>query len=138
MQLPPTVLSLDSRQKRGANKTKPKSKADDKSTNRVNDSTPSKLEPHVSSAPDSEGADISDFDSRSSTEADEAFERSPSPAGAVVPLPAKPDMQSSKIRPILRPPRSLETTLFDRLEKMYGPDIKRMLKVQYRYVGRPY
>ncbi|KAL1725364.1 P-loop containing nucleoside triphosphate hydrolase protein [Schizophyllum commune] len=34
--------------------------------------------------------------------------------------------------PILRPPRTLETTLFDRLEKMHGPSIKRMLKVQYR------
>lgn len=32
----------------------------------------------------------------------------------------------------LRPPRSLETTMFDRLEKMYGPGIKRMLNVQYR------
>ncbi|KAI5889355.1 P-loop containing nucleoside triphosphate hydrolase protein [Schizophyllum commune H4-8] len=34
--------------------------------------------------------------------------------------------------PILRPPRTLETTLFDRLERMHGPSIKRMLKVQYR------
>ncbi|EGO01032.1 hypothetical protein SERLA73DRAFT_105557 [Serpula lacrymans var. lacrymans S7.3] len=32
----------------------------------------------------------------------------------------------------LRPPRTLEVTLFDRLEKMYGPGIKRMLNVQYR------
>lgn len=32
----------------------------------------------------------------------------------------------------LRPPRSLETTLFDRLERLYGPGIKRVLKVQYR------
>lgn len=32
----------------------------------------------------------------------------------------------------LRPPRTLETTLFDRLEKLYGPGIKRVLKVQYR------
>lgn len=35
-------------------------------------------------------------------------------------------------RPGLRPPRTLETTLFDRLEKMYGPGVKRMLNVQYR------
>ncbi|KAJ3850391.1 P-loop containing nucleoside triphosphate hydrolase protein [Lentinula lateritia] len=34
--------------------------------------------------------------------------------------------------PILRPSRSLETTLFDRLESMYGSGIKRMLNVQYR------
>lgn len=41
--------------------------------------------------------------------------------------PGKPEK-----RPILRPPRTLETTLFDRLEKMYGPGIKRLLNVQYR------
>ncbi|KAF8186355.1 P-loop containing nucleoside triphosphate hydrolase protein, partial [Pholiota molesta] len=32
----------------------------------------------------------------------------------------------------LVPPRTLETTLFDRLEGMYGASIKRMLEVQYR------
>lgn len=32
----------------------------------------------------------------------------------------------------LRPPRTLETTLFDRLEKLYGEGIKRVLKIQYR------
>jgi DNA polymerase alpha-associated DNA helicase A len=40
-------------------------------------------------------------------------------------------------RPRLRRPRTLETTLFDRLEKMYGPGIKRMLTVQYR-LGVPW
>jgi hypothetical protein len=34
----------------------------------------------------------------------------------------------------LRPPRTLELTMFERLEKMYGPGIKCMLTVQYRYV----
>ncbi|KAG7529812.1 hypothetical protein FFLO_05399 [Filobasidium floriforme] len=44
-----------------------------------------------------------------------------------------------KLKPIplpdeaeLRPPRTLETTLFDRLERIYGPGIKRLLAVQYR------
>ena len=133
MQLPPTVLSLDGRQKRGANKTKSKSKGDGKSTSRAKDSLPSERT-RASSASDADSANISDLDSGSSIETSEAIERSPSPAEAVVPLPAKPDTQPSKIYPILRPPRSLETTLFERLEKMYGPDIKRMLKVQYRYV----
>ena len=32
----------------------------------------------------------------------------------------------------LRSPRTLETTLFDRLERIYGPGIKRLLAVQYR------
>ena len=34
--------------------------------------------------------------------------------------------------PTLRPPRTLETTLFQRLEALYGPGIKRVLQVQYR------
>lgn len=38
------------------------------------------------------------------------------------------------LQPKLRPPRTLETTLFDRLEDLYGAGIKRILKVQYRYV----
>lgn len=32
----------------------------------------------------------------------------------------------------LRPPRTLETTLFDRLERLYGAGVKRVLQVQYR------
>ncbi|KIJ28163.1 hypothetical protein M422DRAFT_61944 [Sphaerobolus stellatus SS14] len=35
-------------------------------------------------------------------------------------------------RSLLRPPKSLNTTLFDRLETMYGRKVKRMLDVQYR------
>ncbi len=35
-------------------------------------------------------------------------------------------------RPILRPPRTLERTLFDRLERLYGAGIKRVLQIQYR------
>ncbi|KAF8062300.1 P-loop containing nucleoside triphosphate hydrolase protein [Lyophyllum atratum] len=46
---------------------------------------------------------------------------------------SKRDRASPKIRqPVLEPPRTLETTLFDRLEKMYGSSIKRMLNIQYR------
>jgi DNA polymerase alpha-associated DNA helicase A len=37
-------------------------------------------------------------------------------------------------RPRLSPPRSLERTLFDRLERLYGPGIKRVLNTQYRWV----
>ncbi len=35
-------------------------------------------------------------------------------------------------RPQMKPPRTLERTLFDRLERLYGPAIKRVLQVQYR------
>lgn len=34
----------------------------------------------------------------------------------------------------LKPPRTLELTLFGRLERLYGPAIKRILTVQYRCV----
>ncbi|KAJ7600920.1 AAA domain-containing protein [Mycena floridula] len=43
-----------------------------------------------------------------------------------------PSVKPKQKIPVLRPPRTLETTLFDRLERMYGPKIKRMLQVQYR------
>jgi len=47
---------------------------------------------------------------------------------------AEVDLESldAKDRTRLKPPRTLETTLFDRLERMYGEGIKRVLKVQYR------
>lgn len=45
------------------------------------------------------------------------------------------DSLDVKDRPRLKPPRTLETTLFDRLEKLYGDGIKRVLKVQYRSVS---
>ena len=41
-------------------------------------------------------------------------------------------MSISSERVVLIPPRTLETTLFDRLEKMYGTRIKKMLEIQYR------
>ena len=41
-------------------------------------------------------------------------------------------MSISSERVVLIPPRTLETTLFDRLEKMYGSSIKKMLEIQYR------
>jgi len=49
---------------------------------------------------------------------------------AAVPANKKPKALTGS----LQIPKSLEVTLFDRLERMYGPDIKRMLTVQYRYV----
>lgn len=45
------------------------------------------------------------------------------------------DLESTSIldeRPQLKPPRTLESTLFDRLERLYGSGIKRVLQVQYR------
>ncbi|KNZ74095.1 DNA polymerase alpha-associated DNA helicase A [Termitomyces sp. J132] len=55
----------------------------------------------------------------------EAEKSQPSP-------PPKSSIPPRATRPLLRPPRTLETTLFDRLQEMYGASIKRMLTVQYR------
>ncbi|ODN72845.1 hypothetical protein L202_08275 [Cryptococcus amylolentus CBS 6039] len=41
-------------------------------------------------------------------------------------------IQSMSLGPSLQPPKTLETTLFERLEKLYGAGIKRVLQVQYR------
>ncbi len=42
------------------------------------------------------------------------------------------DLSSRKDRILLVPPKTLETTLFERLESMYGNNIKHMLVIQYR------
>ncbi|KAF8916657.1 AAA domain-containing protein, partial [Mucidula mucida] len=62
--------------------------------------------------------DASDSDDSASTEAEET---------------EKPVVSAKSKSPSLIPPRTLETTIFDRLERMYGNKIKRMLTVQYRF-----
>jgi len=46
----------------------------------------------------------------------------------------KQKVKATTARPLLRPPKTLRATMFDRLEAMYGGKVKRMLDVQYRYV----
>lgn len=58
----------------------------------------------------------------------------PAPTDTTTELDEAEDLDLSD-RPQLRPPRTLETTLFDRLERLYGDGIKRVLKVQYRWVS---
>ncbi|KAJ4489956.1 AAA domain-containing protein [Lentinula aciculospora] len=148
MQLPPTVLSLDKRRKKenkGASISKSQVKKTDSSKAKEslaknaipaqsdsrkkggiagngskNDAKPKALvksnESHPS-PPDSGSEDESvSNDSDDGVRSDTVVESN------------KP---RSKIYP-LRPSRTLEITLFDRLESMYGPGIKRMLNVQYR------
>ena len=74
-----------------------------------------------------------DTDEGSGEDSDEDDVDVEEPLPKPVSPPTKPRAQKKKEKVRgLRPPRTLETTLFDRLEKMYGPDIKRMLNVQYR------
>lgn len=137
-QLPPTILSLD---KSGKEKKADKKTAATKTTGKA---AKAKVKPSDTKAeiPQSKaGGDddsASDSDSKGSSE-DTDEEDELQPASAV----PKKDVEvtkdgKNKVKPkkarlrVLRPPRTLETTMFERLEKLYGPSIKRMLAVQYR------
>lgn len=133
MQLPPTILSVDKREKRlkypkGTTSSFSKD-AKDKAIKVQEPKTEPRKPPVDQTANDSSASDESDSPSEDDALLDEGAEETPSAA------PVKAE-EAKKKRPQkprgLRPPRSLETTLFDRLEKMYGPGIKRMLTVQYR------
>ena len=109
MQLPPTILSLDDKKK------------DRKQTSHPQASTESTTAPSSKEAEEARGSDEDSDSEASITEgglADEVAQMS---------ISSRP-----LVAPKLVPPRTLETTLFDRLEKMYGTGIKRMLKIQYR------
>ncbi|KAI0670379.1 P-loop containing nucleoside triphosphate hydrolase protein [Trametes maxima] len=122
MQLPPTIISLHKTAKKtskvdkSSNKPKPKagsSKGNDKAT------------PSTPATPAEEVSDLSGDEDEGDPElvAD--------PEESIKAIPRDPQKKGAP-RAILHPPRTLETTLFERLEKMYGPGIKRMLTVQYR------
>jgi len=115
MQLPPTIISLDAERKKKEKKStsKPVSKNEPKATKKL---TPAK--PQVKPAQDTE-LQASDGESDDSSE-------------GLAEAASLMNISSSPARVKLEPPRTLETTLFDRLERMYGASIKRMLEVQYR------
>ncbi|KAG9046389.1 hypothetical protein FS837_004521, partial [Tulasnella sp. UAMH 9824] len=121
MQLPPTILSTDKDKQQKAGKPTTMSSAKDKKASsskpKAKGSQPSKtVEPKDEVLKSSQEEDTDGFS------ADEGMKDDPIPS-----------LQSLTLRgTILRIPESLETTLFDRLEGMYGARIKRMLTVQYR------
>ncbi|KAK7042498.1 AAA domain-containing protein [Favolaschia claudopus] len=116
MQLPPTVLSVDKKDKKPATQSKTSTSKTTKSQ---------KLTP-ASQVSDTK-SDSSEAESSSSSETETV------PSDAAPKQPPKKDKPTpTKGIPVLHSPRTLETTLFDRLEKMYGSSIKRMLQVQYR------
>jgi DNA polymerase alpha-associated DNA helicase A len=115
MQLPPTILSINKHEKKKKENKKDKNDKDAKNTTRTiviqnDEKHNSPSEHHASDS--ASGSCASDSEG---SEEDHKRER------------IKPNKPAG-----IRPPRSLETTLFDRLEKMYGASIKRMLDVQYR------
>lgn len=83
------------------------------------------LEPPVS-----ESEDDSEDDGDESSESEAGSSTVPAPALAPATKTAAPKKVKKPIT--LRPSKTLQVTLFDRLERLYGPGIKRMLTVQYR------
>lgn len=127
LQLPPTVLSVNKKLKKGTGTkapvvTAPKSKC--VLTVILSQNKPElslRARPVVKEPPPSSSGS-SDDESDSSAEAEPPTKTSPIPKKGL-PKRKKTD---------LRPPKSLEVTLFERLEKTHGASIKRMLQVQYR------
>ncbi|KAF8153052.1 P-loop containing nucleoside triphosphate hydrolase protein [Crassisporium funariophilum] len=118
MQLPPTILSIDDKKKE-KKVLQREAKPTLSSTSRTQASKgKDAARPPAAKSPPSANLDET---SESSPDSDDG-------------LAAKVATISVISRPVpkLVPPRTLETTLFDRLEKMYGVGIKRMLEVQYR------
>jgi hypothetical protein len=114
MQLPPTVLSIDKGNKQSSSSIKmataPAKRDEPKNPQNI-------AEPPVDST--SSDSDLSEV------------------GEGVGGVPITKVVQAQRHHNGLRPPRTLETTLFERLEKMYGSSIKRMLNVQYRYYFCP-
>ena len=132
LQLPPTVKSIDKKEKKPNGRTPakapgkihPKGESTAASAKEKGKAKAILPPPAPTPAPTSGGGEgdctLGDEDSDD--------EHDPSPA-------TKP-MEGNSKKPrqlgILRPSKSLEVTLFDRMEKMWGEDIKQMLTVQYR------
>ena len=126
MQLPPTVLSTDRKRDKT---TKPTQQGKKHAVALSSKST--KPTSKVADSPQQPG-DEHDSDSQP-TDTDSEVDAVEEVAEQVLDTSLSDNNRTRKIRdPILRSPKTLETTLFDRLEKMYGSSIKRMLEIQYR------
>ena len=128
MQLPPTILSLNNRKRN-----------DDsiKSASTIRPNVKRKVEENAQSAEFERGQSSPVEESASDPESSisDSSEDLQDVRDAVTSVSITTGIKDPKyLNPLLRPPRTLETTLFDRLERMYGPSIKRMLNVQYRCV----
>lgn len=129
MQLPPTILSIDKYGKKNRKVTKdPPSKITKSSTAEPKPAESVSDDKKLEQTAEDSG---NDSDSNDSLAGDKILAEDEIPTMPAVAKPAGASKIKSR-RTDLRPPRTLETTLFDRLEKMYGTGIKRMLKVQYR------
>lgn len=132
MQLPPTVLSLGKHER--------KSKLPSSSEEQRKNGSESKEETTTFSDPDkgrtslTDDGEVTDSNSESESVRGDVVIAEEDTTTLAVDTPENPSGPSKRKSSGLRPPRTLETTLFDRLERMYGRGIKRLLNVQYRYV----
>jgi DNA polymerase alpha-associated DNA helicase A len=132
LQLPPTVKSID--KKNSKSQRKVSAKAAGKSTSKGKPTDAKALgkakatpPPAPVTFPTSDGEE--DDDTSDDDNGDDETEPPP---------PSKPTggkIKEPRQLGILHPSKSLEITLFDRMEKMWGEDIKQMLTVQYRCVA---
>ncbi|KAG8720180.1 hypothetical protein FRC08_000966 [Ceratobasidium sp. 394] len=127
LQLPPTIISINPRSLRAQ---PGKAQTPNKAT-KFKDRGSGKA-PAPTTEPRGKGADTSGADQSIGAESDVHTTASSDEEGPEI--RASPSIQSARSRTLARlvPPRSLEVTLFQRLEHMYGPSIKRMLTIQYR------
>ena len=143
MQLPPTILSLNNHKKKkqdhvstkptGKRTAAPKAKSNPKDKSKADTPEPSP----VQILPDE------DHNANPTDESDDEGDAIMKDDDDVLPFVDEIKAETERIPPIaktlrrgvLMPPRTLEITLFDRLEKMYGPGIKRLLNIQYRWIG---
>ncbi|KAN0094675.1 AAA domain containing protein [Tylopilus felleus] len=143
MQLPPTILSLDKHEKKNNQAKSPEKQRKNGSENKGAPTKFSELDkskgPLTSSTADGQEDETalssetgSDSDSESVRGDAVIAEDTTVPPAETPENPTDRPKKKSSSRPGLRPPRTLETTLFNRLERMYGPGIKRLLNVQYR------
>ena len=111
MQLPPTILSINNKKitKRTSKSSKQPTKA--------KGATQTKAFMKQTSSP------VAHHDSESSSDGS-GFDN------VLADVTSQVSIRGDKN--LLVPPKTLETTLFDRLENMYGSGVKRMLDVQYR------
>lgn len=140
MQLPPTILSLNDKKKKkqdpiGKKTASLKTKSNSKDKSNTNAPEPSSVQIPQDGDHSANSADESD------EEGDAIMKDHDDVPPPMDETKAETSASGESIPPIAKklrrgalvPPRTLETTLFDRLEKMYGPGIKRLLNVQYRY-----
>lgn len=143
MQLPPTILSLDRHGQKEKIKDLDRKVTDSpevpqkssKSADSVKSSTKENVLPQTlqeSELSSSENGTGTDSDGDSESVKGDVIIAEEDVKAVIDNSETKPERPSKRL--VLRPPRTLETTLFDRLEKMHGRGIKRLLNIQYRCV----